>query len=63
MIENKLTDPFTGSIPGESLASSKLGSLPLDLPAKISDPEEALDFISGSILSIPCCCHCVKMCY
>ena len=45
MIENKLTDPFTGSIPGESLASSKLGSLPLDLPAKISDPEEALDVI------------------
>ena len=49
MIENKLTDPITGTIPGESLASSKLGSLPLDLPAKISDPEEALDVIIESL--------------
>ena len=45
MIENELTDPFSGAIPGESLASSKLGSLPTDSPAKVSDPEKALEAI------------------
>ena len=49
MIENELTDPFSGAIPGESLASSKLGSLPTDSPAKVSDPEKALEAIIRSL--------------